>query len=77
MGLACLTEAVNKGCCCGWTKQPVHFEEKGLLLHGLGDWKAKGGCLECINMHVDQQYLSGFGLVEGEQQPIEMACVPF
>jgi hypothetical protein len=34
----------------GWTKQPVHFEEKGLVLHGWGDWKAKGGCLESMNM---------------------------
>ena len=40
MGLACLTEAVNKGCC--WLDQTAStFWGKGLVLHGWGDWKAR------------------------------------
>ena len=39
-GLACLTEAVNKGCC--WLDQTAStFWGKGLVLHGWGDWKAR------------------------------------
>lgn len=66
-GLACLTEAVNKGCC--WLDQTVStFWGKGrtgaALLHGWGDWKAKDGwnpwtCRSAV-------FECGSGLLEGE-----------
>ena len=59
MGLACLTEAVNKGCC--WLDQTAStFWGKGIGAAWLG-WLESKGRLPGIHEHVDQDYLSGFG----------------
>ena len=59
MGLACLTEAVNKGCC--WLDQTAStFWGKGIGAAWLG-WLESKGRLPGIHEHVDQDYFSGFG----------------
>jgi hypothetical protein len=62
MGLACLTEAVNKGCC--WLDQTAStfWRKRGIGAAWLG-WLGSKGWLPGIE-HVDQQYLSGSGLLE-------------
>ena len=50
MGLACLTEAVNKRMLLGGPNGQYILRKRGLVLHGWGDWEAKGGCLESMNM---------------------------